>query len=510
MSFLRRSREKATAFAQGNNERAYPLGWGGIPPEDWGWGAAPDPYSPLEFEEYLLDSNPVYSVVTQRSDYLAYLPLRLYKYTGEPAVMQVPRSAGEAMLQEIQKSLNGRLVGRDQIRNLIIGQSHAGSRSPREFALYNRQNGLEEITEGAAYELLHKVNDFWTMNRLIRMSSLARDIWGQSYWVIERGPTTKGKPQEIWWVKPTQLRPIPHPTLYISHYDFEPLSGGPPIPFLPWEVVRIYNPNPIDEFKALSALSSSAIFADHETSSMEANMNLHRMGLNPGAIVTPTGGLTWEPGQARDIEDDINKRLGGVDKAHRWGTFRQEVKIHQTAVTPRDSEFINGMGYDLEAVARAYDWPIDLLAGKRTYENVEQAFKRAWQTTVMSAAAFASDIAEFYLPMFGGDDILIPYFDSTNIAVLQETESTKWERERTQVDLVITRNEWRAGQGLPPAEGGDQLFVSNQDAPIEVIAELAMQPVALLEETNKEETNKEKPEEEEEAVLELSGNGANP
>lgn len=465
MSFLKQARENATAFARGN-KRAYAPGWGGIPPEDWYWGATPDPYSPEEFEEYLTDSNPVYSVVNQRADYLAFLPIRLYKYTGRPALMNVPRSPGEELLQRIQAELNTRLPKNPFVKNTLLALAAQTMRGAEHVEHFMRQNGLEEVTEGAAYELLHKVNDFWTMHRLIRMSSLARDIWGQSYWVIERGETTLGEPNEIWWVKPTQVRPVPHPVHYISHYEFDPLSGGEPIPFLPWEVVRIYNPNPIDEFKALSALSSTSIFADHEKDSMEANMNLHRMGLNPGAIVTPVNGMIWDPIQARDIEDDINDRLGGVDKAHRWGTFRQEVQIHKTAVTPKDSEFLGGMAYDLEAVARAYDWPIDLLAGKRTYENVEQAFKRAWQTTVMSAAAFASDIAEFYLPMFDDDRVLIPYFDASNIAVLQETESLKWERERTQIDLVITRNEWRQGRGLPPKDGGDELWVSTQNMPL--------------------------------------------
>lgn len=505
MSFLREARQHATAFARGDEKRAFAPGMGGIPPEDWFYGASNEPYSPNEFEEYLVDSNPVYSVVNQRADYLAYLPLRLYRFTGEPAVMQVPRSPGEALLQAISTQLKHRLPGRSEVHNIVTGMIQAGARSPGHLKAFTRENGLEEITEGSAYELLHKVNDFWTMHRLIRMSSMARDLWGQAYWVIERGPTTRGEPQEIWWVKPTQMRAIPHPELYISHYEYDPLSGGAPIPFLPWEVVRLYNPNPIDEFKALSALSSSSIYADHENDSMEANMNLHRMGLNPGAIVTPTGGYTWEEGQARNVEDDINKRLGGVDKAHRWGTFRQEVKIHQTAVTPRDSEFIDGMNYDLEAIARAYDWPIDLLAGKRTYENVEQAFKRAWQTTVMSAAAFASDIAEFYLPMFLEDEILIPYFDASNIAVMQETESLKWEREKSQIDLVVTRNEWRAGRGLEPVEGGDKLYIATQDAPLELVAELEIQePGMPVEDVDVSE------EEEEEAVLEPSGNGVGP
>jgi hypothetical protein len=499
MSFLRKSRQKATSFARGD-KRVYTPGWGGIPPEDWFWGATPDPYSPDEFEEYLIESNSVYSVTDQRANYLGFLPLRLYKQTGDPGVMEIPRSAGEALLQKIQQQMNGRLPNRELARRAIFGLAASSMGGEGKIRNYIRSHGLEEITSGPAYELLHRVNDFWTMHRLIRMTSLARDIWGQSYWVIERGESTLGEPQEIWWVKPTQMRPIPHPELYISHYEFDPLGGGDPIPFLPWEVVRIYNPNPLDEFKALSALSSTSIFADHEKDSMEANMNLHRMGLNPGAIVTPTKGMLWEAGQAREIEEEINKRLGGVEKAHRWGTFRQEVDIHKTAVTPRDSEFLGGMSYDLEAVARAYDWPIDLLAGKRTYENVEMAFKRAWQTTVMSAAAFSADIAEFYLPMFGESEILVPFFDASNIAVLQETETVKWEREHSQIDVVITRNEWRQGRGLQPKEGGDELYIPVNAIPISQADKLGQVPTAPTEIV----------EEEEEELVTVGGNGSGP
>lgn len=511
MSLLKDARRHASSFAQGGGggERDYSLGVGGIPMKDYMWGADPSDYSPDEFGDYILSSNPVYSCVDQRARYLASLPFRLYRLTGESALAQAPRysSANNKILRDIMAALD-KTRGpslRPTVRNAIVALHALHDRDKVD--TFTRKMGMEEVFEGPAFDLLHYVNDFWSNPRLIRMTSLSRDLWGQSYWVINRGNSTMGKPEEIWWAPQGQMKPIPHPTRYISHYEFDPEDGGQPEIFFPWEVVRIFNANPIDQFQPLSALSSTHKYADHETASMQSNQNLHEHGLNPGAIVMPINRIVYDLDQAREIEEDINRRLGGVDKAHRWGVFRNEVKIHQSGITPRDSEFIEGMAWDVEAVARAYDWPIDLLAGKRTYENVEMAFKRAWQTTAMEGAFVASDIAEFLLPMFNSEEILVPYFDTSNIAVLQETESVKWDREESQIDLVITRNEWREGKGLEPVEGGDTLFFATQTMPLEMAVEMAEN---TIDDTSEEadETPLLDSGEEEDAELILIGDGA--
>lgn len=477
MSFLTDVRKSASKFAQGKPQgiREYPLGMAGIPVSDFFFGVDPNIAAPAEFGDYLLTSNPVYSVTTQRANYLASLPLRLFRFTGDSALSQVPRGFDDETLRRIYQTLGQLDTSRGPAPNLAVRNIVASMgvlQDRNQIQAFVRQMGMEEVVDGPVFELLHRVNDFWSGTRLVRMTSLSRDLWGQSYWVINRGETTRGEPEEIWWVKPTRMRVIPHPTRYISHYEFDPIDGEEPIIFFPWEVVRIYNANPLNEFMPLSALSSTAIYADHETSSMEANQNLHNNGLNPGAIVMPKNRLIWEAEQANEIEADINKRFGGVDKAHRWGVFRHEVDIHTSGITPQESQFIEGMSYDVESVARAYDWPIDLLAGKRTYENVQMAFRRAWQTIVMEASIIASDITEFLLPMFDVDEPLIPFFDASNIAVLQETETLRWERERTMIDLVITRNEWRKGQGLDAIDGGDELYIGGNTLPLSVVAEM--------------------------------------
>lgn len=464
MSIVDEALDWARGTPQAGGERSYPLEEAGIPIEYIYYGVDTSQASPAEYGNYIRTSNPVYACVTQRADYLASLPLKLYKFTDTGSPLHVPR---QNVLEEILDSLNGFGTRRPRplTQNLIT--SLLSVRSGLDLIIKLRQLGMMEVSEGKLFELLRHVNPFWTFNRLIKMTNMSLDLWGQSYLAIERGPSGRGTPNELWWVKPTQVYPVPDPINYLKGYWYEPLGGGDWLWFEPQEMIRIYLPDPNDEFQPLSPLGAARIYADHENSSMQANMNLHKQGLHPGAIVTPTNGKIWEEGQARDIENDINKRLSGASRAHRWGVFRQEIEMHKTSVTPKDSEYIQGMIYDTERVANAYHWPIDLLAGKRTYENIDQAMKAAWQTTTLRGAFIAQELTEHLLPMFPQSEADLVFFDHTGVAVMQESETLRWERERTQVNRVITVNEWRMSRGMSPVAGGDRLFVTNQDTPLD-------------------------------------------
>lgn len=448
--------------------RNYPLGDPGIPTSYRHWGVDKDRYSPEFYGEYPLKSNPVYACITMRAAWAASLPLRLLKYSAEASDLSITRTDPDSLEARILKRLDSlrpfKRAIKPYVRNVVA--TLGGARSPIDLIAHQRRLGTEEINTGPIFELLQHVNPFWTLNRLLRMTQMARDIWGEAYWFIERGENGRGAPQEIWWVKPTQVRPIPDGRNYLAGYWYIPVEGGEWLPFSTSEVIRIYNPNPNDEWQPMSPIAAARIYADHENASMQANKRLHDQGLHPGAIITPKGDTRWSPEQALKVEDDINERLSGVSRAHRWGVFRHEVDIHTEGISPKDSEYILGMEHDVQMVANAFHWPIDLLGGKRTYENIDQAMKQAWQTIVLENAFLAAEIVEQLFPMFRRPEADIAFFDHTGVAVLQESETKRWEREKSQVDVVVTRNEWRADRGLPPVDGGDRLFVSNQQTPL--------------------------------------------
>ena len=381
-------------------QRAFVTGPSVVSPSDAAWGVSPEQFSPAKYGEYLATSNSVYSAATQRAEQLAALPLVLYRFKD-------------------RARMNSRQL---KIRQQVaLRQLSQASQSPVKFQRTLEQAELETITGGGLYELLQKVNPFWTGDRLIKISEMALCAWGRNFWFLERGKSGKASPKEIWWARPDNVRVVPDKDKYIIGYILESEHFGGEQSFTPAEVIQFNFPNPLDQYSGLSPIAAARVYADHENASMIANLNLHRQGLQMGGAVFPAGeNATWTKEQALAIEADLNKRFQGVVKAHRWGVFRQKVDMQEVGITPEDMQFLDGLNWDLEAVARAYRWPLDLLGGRRTYENVDAAMVAAYVFCILPEASFiASEITEQLLPMFPGEADLA-WFDASGVHVLQE------------------------------------------------------------------------------------------
>lgn len=465
-------------------QRAFQPGAAGIASDTLYWGVDTQKYVPMEYADYASKSNPVYSIIQQKAMYLSMLPFRIYRFGQDIDERRGARVEGLAdasgeyltrLLSMLDEKVGkvptaGSVVaeGRSrayEARNAIVAMSQMHKRE--ELATFRRMMALEEIKSGALFDLLRYVNPHWSLNRFLVMTHISLSLYGQAVWFAERGASGMESPRELWWADPRRVRPIPHPTAYLMGYEYDPIDGGEPIPYRVGEVVRIYYPHPDDQFQPLSPLAAARIYADHEQASIQGNMNFHRQGLNPGAVLTPKGRIQWNGEQAKKVEEDINRRMRGVDRSHRWAVFRHEVEIHRNGFSPSEASFVEGMEYDIQRVANAFQWPIDLLAGRRTYENVNQAQKIAWTTITAEGAYIAAEVTEQLLPMFRRTAADFFAFDTSDVAVLQDSEAERWEREKDQVDKVITRNEYRAARGMPPVEGGDRLWISDQMIPLD-------------------------------------------
>lgn len=379
--------------------RAFVLGPAVVTEVDRAWGHDVTEWSPAEYGDYIATSNGVYACATQRAQFLASLPLKLY-------------------------------------------------------ALRNGEK--QEVVKGDVYDLLQKVNQFWTFTRLVEMTELTLCLWGQAFWFLERGESGKMKPREIWWGKPTQVRVVPHPSEYVAGYLYQPSTGGAEIAYRSDEVIWLRYPNPNDEYAPLSPLAAARLAADYASAAMKSNWNLFSNGIQAGGLVVPKANQIFSQDQAEDLEKALERRFKGVDRAHRWGVLRLDAEVKELGFTPEEAEFLGGLRFSLEEICRAYKWPLDLVGGQRTYENVNAAMEAAWTNAVTPEARFiASEITEQLLPMFPGQADLAE-FDTSDVDVLQEGESERWTRSKEQIQVgAVTINEWRDDQGLEPVSWGD-------------------------------------------------------
>jgi len=341
-----------------------------------------------------------------------------------------------------------------------------------DLRLYDR-DGPErvEILDGPEHALLRHVNPFWNRRRLNVMDELSMCLWGESFWAIERD--AGGTPREIWWLKPSRVRPVPHPVDYLAGYLYAPANGGKSIPFRADEVVWFRFPNPLDEFSPLSPLGAARLAADTASAMMISNRNLFTQGLQLGGLVVPaTDKVSFTKPQAEDLEETLARRFVGSDKAHRWAVLRYEAKFQPLNVSPKDAEFVNGLNLTLRQVGNAYGIPVTLLndMANATLTNAREHERLLWTNALQPESALKSEeIVEQFLPMFGRKRKAgWAEFDYGKIAPLQDAASEIWSRERQAIEVgALTINEWRKSKGLPPVEWGDVYWVPVNKAPVE-------------------------------------------
>lgn len=392
--------------------RGWPVGPGVVERYETDFGHNDDRFSPAQYGDYIATSNDIFSVIMLRA----------------------------------------RLISRQQIR------------------FYDSDLPVKkEITGGVLPPLLRWVNPFWTRERLLMMTEMCLGLWGEAFWAVSRGRS--GRPSELWWVKPTQMTPVPHPEKYLAGYLYQPANGGQPIPFATDEVVWMRYPNPLDEFSPLPPLAAARLAADAAGGMMRANKRLFDQGMIFGGIVTPNGDRsTFSTEQAEDLERALERRHKGADRAHRWGVLRFDASVTQMGVTPRDSEWLAGLNATFRQVCRAYGIPSPLLNDLEhaTLANLREFQKALWEHALQPECEFiAAEIREQLAPLVPSDGIGHVAFDLSNVPALQESEQAVWDRERGQIEVgSLTINEWRTRRGMPPVEWGDVWWAPVNKAPI--------------------------------------------
>tara|TARA_Y100000310_G_scaffold117707_1_gene116447 strand:+ start:1188 stop:3302 length:2115 start_codon:yes stop_codon:yes gene_type:complete len=426
--------------------RAFVLG-SDISRSDMGWGKDTQDYQPPEYADYQATSNGVYACSKLRSDLLASLPLRLYTT--------------------------------------------------------DREGGRTEVVSGRLYELLKFVNPFWTWNRLIRMTELSMCIFGESYWFVERGESGMLPPREIWWARPDKVRIVPDRENYISHFLYKPDNGEEDIRFEPSETVWMPLPNIKDEFEGLAPLAAARLAADTASAALKSNRNLFAQGLQMGGMVMPAeakggGHVPWTVEQRDELTEDLNQKYKGVQKAHKWGVFRTRIDIREATITPKDAEFLGLMKWSLEDICRAYQVPLDLIGGQRTYENYDAAMKAMWTQCVLPEAIFIADeLEERFLPATGEADAA--EFDASGVPVLQEDREKTVNQMHSLHGMGVPLNPLLSEfmpQLLPKSETGKQEGYPWGDtwwAPMTVAPVGAADPLEEPIEAEPEETDDEEP-----------------
>lgn len=333
-----------------------------------------------------------------------------------------------------------------------------------------RNEDKQEMPRSSPALLLDYVNPFWTPRRLARMDELSMCIFGETHWAIHK---VNGVPKEIWWLKSSRMSPVVDAEDYISGWIYESNVDGSLIPFRADEIVWQRYPNPHDEFSALSPISAARLAADTASAMMKSNRNLHRKGVQIAGMVVPKGDrIRFTSDQAKQLQDDLEARFEGVDNAHRWTVLRYEAEFKPVSMSPKDAEWVNGMGMTLRQICNAFGIPSPLLNDLEhaTLANLREFQKALWEHALVPDLELrAEEVEEQLLPMFPRERNIPDHVeaDFSKIGALQEAESATWDRDRQAIDVgALTINEWRKKRGMPAVAWGDVYWAPANKAPM--------------------------------------------
>ncbi|MGH3926929.1 MAG: phage portal protein, partial [Pseudonocardiaceae bacterium] len=297
------------------------------------------------------------------------------------------------------------------------------------------------------------------------MDELCMCLWGETLWAVERASASA--PEQIWWLKASRVFPVPDERNYLAGFLYKSNVNGQEIAFRPDEIVWQRYPNPLDEFSALSPVAAARLAADTGSAMMKANRNLHSQGLQIAGMVVPKQkdgmSVQFSAAQAEELEERLQKRFAGADKAHRWAVLRYEAEFHPVNISPKDAEFLGGLGLTLRQVCNAYGLPSPLLNDLEhaTLANLREFQKALWEHGLVPDLTLRQEeIREQFLPMFPArSGTPLPnhvQYDFSGVAALQESQTEAWDRERQSIEVgAMTVNEWRIKHGMPRVAWGD-------------------------------------------------------
>jgi HK97 family phage portal protein len=258
-----------------------------------------------------------------------------------------------------------------------------------------------EVLRHQALKLWKRPNPFMTGEHFREIGWQHMELVGEWYWVINRGPSGRGVPLEIWPVSPARMEPVPDRKKFLAGWVYTGPSGEQ-IPLSTDEVIQIKYPNPGDMYRGLSAVQSLLADIDATKYSAQWSRNFFLNSAVPGGVVTFAKRLTDT--EFNEFTARWREQHQGVARGHRVGVLEQGAVWTPNTYTVKDMQFYELRTLGRDIIREAYRVHQAMLgqstdvnrANAETAEEVHIAWHEIPRLNRLRTIA-----NEFYLPMFG-------------------------------------------------------------------------------------------------------------
>lgn len=290
-------------------------------------------------------------------------------------------------------------------------------------------------------------------------------------WFTEVDFAKSSKPQELWLMQSPDVTIVKGQARRPLRYDYADPETKGVRPIEPESVFHTRLPNPADNWRGLSPLLSTLIFAWLEDQIARFNTEYFARG------GVPPGWISFEqhvPNEDRpDLRTEIHNITQGRGNRKRIGVLWDGAKWVPSGQSPAEGEFISLLETSKEQICTAFGVPPMYVGDLReaSYANAYEQKEMYWFDTIIPEMELYAQDLTGYLHKVYGDETLGAWFDYESVEAIQDL---RLKRGQSLSELyrsgLLTRDEVRVEMGKPRSTGGDTFYQPQILVPTGVVA----------------------------------------
>jgi len=213
----------------------------------------------------------------------------------------------------------------------------------------------EKVVRHAALDTWNKPNPFYTRQELVESVQQHVDLTGEGWPIFLNNAF--GFPQEIWFVRPDRIEPVPDPEEFIVGYTYTAPDGAR-IPLERDQVAMLRMPNPLDPYRGMGPVQSLMVDIDAARYTAEWNRNFFLNSAEPGGVIQFETRLSDQ--EFKQFTSRWREQHQGVSQAHRVAILERGKWVDRK-FSMRDMQFAELRHLSDETIRMAFGFPKPLL-----------------------------------------------------------------------------------------------------------------------------------------------------
>jgi HK97 family phage portal protein len=393
----------------------------------------------------------------------SYLPLGNTNYGGQAFV-------GFGHQSNITNRSDYQLM--HEYRNLVYACVQAISQDVSRYEpIFNRMGKDGKLTPLATHPfktLLDNPNKYTSKSDLFETLQAFMELTGNAYLYMPKGEITQ-RPRELWNVRPDRMHVVvDEETGLVKGYIYRD-EKGTEIPFELDEIIHFKTFNPFNPYKGMGTVEAALLYIDTENSTSKFQNSFMHNQATPSGVLSIKGNVT--PEAFNKVKKVWAEQQAGLVNAGKTLFIRQaDVTFEKLGLSIADLELPSLKGQTQEDVMMMFRLPKQILGntsavgvsglGRNNLEAIEYIYAK--RTIEPKLDRIDDTLTLTARNVFKDDSITV-----THVSQIPEDKEFVLKEKEAAVDKWVMRNEIRRSEGREDVEGGDSLFSTFNQTPID-------------------------------------------